>query len=329
VLLLSVPPQDFDPIRDFRTGIAGARPDWSAELVSELRRAQSQREVLLELAEIAPAAITETRELPAVLVGGNADNAAEEVRTALGFEPGQSWDSSYEALNYLASAVERLGILVIHTREVSVSEMRGFSVSEWPFPAIALNGSDAPRARLFTLAHELVHLALNASGLCDLHESGSTHRTTEDAVEHFCNRTAAALFMPSEMLLADPTVAQTPKGHAWTLDELAMLSRRFGPSREAALLRLLSLGRADWELYWSRKDELDREAEQARSLERLRRKESPGGPSYYVVKARDLGHGYVTSVLDAFRSRAISSLDVSDYLEVRFSQLPRLEQVLR
>jgi hypothetical protein len=33
----------------------------------------------------------------------------------------------------------------------------------------------------------------------------------------------------------------------------------------------------------------------------------------------------VTSVLDAFYSRAISSLDVADYLDMRFDQLPKLE----
>lgn len=46
------------------------------------------------------------------------------------------------------------------------------------------------------------------------------------------------------------------------------------------------------------------------------------------MHARDLGQGYVTSVLDAFRSRAISSLDVSDYLDVRFDKLDKLEQAV-
>jgi hypothetical protein len=70
--------------------------------------------------------------------------------------------------------------------------------------------------------------------------------------------------------------------------------------------------------------------EGARERDAARRREKKGGgPNYYVVKARDLGHGYVASVLEAFLSRAISSLDVADYLEVRFEQLPKLESVLR
>jgi hypothetical protein len=39
-------------------------------------------------------------------------------------------------------------------------------------------------------------------------------------------------------------------------------------------------------------------------------------------------HGYVVSVLDAYRTRAISSLDVSDYLDVRFDKLDKLERVV-
>ena len=39
-----------------------------------------------------------------------------------------------------------------------------------------------------------------------------------------------------------------------------------------------------------------------------------------------MGHGYITSVLDAFRSRAITSLDVADYLDVRYDQLSQLER---
>jgi Zn-dependent peptidase ImmA (M78 family) len=132
--------------------------------------------------------------------------------------------------------------------------------------------------------------------------------------------------MPAELLLRDPGVSQVGTDYGWTLDELSQLSSRFGASSEAVLLRLLSLSKANWDTYWARKDDLEEEYADARRRERERQRASTGGPSFYVVKARDMGHGYITTVLEAFRSRAISSLDVADYLDVRYDQLPKLEQ---
>jgi Zn-dependent peptidase ImmA (M78 family) len=150
----------------------------------------------------------------------------------------------------------------------------------------------------------------------------------EDQLEHFCNQVAAAILMPESAVRN--AVANVEEDHAWTLDELESLSKRFGPSREAVLLRLVTLRMGTWDLYWTRKVELDAAYEEARRQEAARRRENRStGPNYYVVKARDLGHGYVATVLDAFRSRTISSLDVADYLEVRFEQLPKLESALR
>jgi len=128
------------------------------------------------------------------------------------------------------------------------------------------------------------------------------------------------------MFLRDPIVAQAEQTYDWSLAELNDLSARFGASSEAVLLRLVSLSKASWDTYWARQGDLEEAYADARHRLRERQRESSGGPSYYVVKARDMGHGYITTVLDAFRSRAISSLDVADYLDVRYDQVPQLEQ---
>lgn len=327
VLLLPDPPEDFQALRDFRRAVGARGRDWSPELHAEYKRALSQREVFLELAEVAPAAVD-----PSALELGsdatrNAAAMAAALRELLGVED-LEFDRSqpHDALNAFAASVENLGIIVIHTRGVSTDEMRAFSISEWPFPVIALNGQDWPRARLFSLLHELAHLALNAGGLCDLHEA-RRRRGDEDETEHFCNEVAAAILMPEEVFIDQAAgIGAEPE---WTLDELGALSRVFGASSEAVLLRLIQVGLAPWDLYRQRKPELDREYARARDAAKARQRASEGGPSYYVVKTRDLGHGYVTGVLNAFDARAISSLDVADYLDIRFDQLPRLEDAVR
>jgi Zn-dependent peptidase ImmA (M78 family) len=123
-------------------------------------------------------------------------------------------------LNRTVTAIEDMGVQVIHTRDVEISEMRGFSIAEWPFPVIAVNGSDFYRPRLFTLLHELAHLGLRDGGLCDLHELTSRFRDANDEIERFCNKVAAAVLMPESELLADPNVAGANQNYRWSLEEL-------------------------------------------------------------------------------------------------------------
>ncbi|GAB4941268.1 XRE family transcriptional regulator [Mycobacterium avium subsp. hominissuis] len=331
VLLLPEPPKEFDALRDFRRIAGSETSTWSPALEGEFRRAVSQREVYLELQEVAPATLPESVPPFSFKVSDGSDVAAEKLRTVLGINdwPRSLWSDPRELLNKTVTAIEDLGIQVIHTRDVDISEMRGFSIAEWPFPVIAVNGSDWPRPRLFTLLHELAHLGLRDGGLCDLHEvTGRTH-TASDDIERFCNKVAAAVLMPRADLLADTTVASAGETYQWSLDELSALSHRYGASAEAVLIRLIDLGKANWDLYNKRKPELEEIYAERRREEKQKRKEREGGPSYYVVKARDLGHGYVSSVLEAYQSRAISSLDVTDYLNVRFEQLPKLQEALR
>jgi|SRR5215475_7709613 len=285
---------------------------------------------MLELAELAPSAFPEAAEQFSFSRSAGAEQVGEELRALLGMDgwPAGVWSDPRLALRRATEATERLSVLVLQTRDVPIAEMRAFSISERPYPVVVLNGADWPRPRLFSLLHELCHLGLNTSSLCDLHEIRGKRGRDEDDVEHFCNQVAAAALMPRAQLLDDPAVRQWNAAHPWTIAELATASRRYSASSEALLLRLVSLQRSTWDTYWLRRPELEREYAEARERQKARQREGDGGPSYYTVKARNLGHGYVHSVIDAFQARAISSFDVADYLDIRFDQLPRLEEAV-
>ncbi len=329
VLLLKRPPNErgFDALRDFRTtGTRPARP--SPELLSELRRALGQREVLLELLEVSPDSLAPPSRLPELGGGVDVETVGERLREFVGvqLEAQKRTRDQGTALNLWITAVEARGILVVQTRGIGPAEMHGFSISDWPFPVIALNGSDQPRRRLFTLLHELAHLALNLGGNCDLREQRRRSSRDHADVEHRCNALAASTLLPRDALLGDAPVGAQD---TWPLHVLRTLSTKYSVSSEAILLRLVGLGRASWETYWIRKPELDQAYEEAREQQRQRLQKSQGGPSYYRVKARDLGHRYARSVFDAYQSNRISSLDVASYLGIRYSQLAQLEKVVR
>ena len=327
VLLLPEAPKDFDAMRDFRRTGSEGPPAWSPALHSEFKRALSQREVLLELAELAPATVTDPGSF-SLTMATDAEAASQEIRRLVGMD---DWPSSVlrdqrKALRAAVEAVERLGVLVLQTRDVPISEMRGFSISEWPYPVIVLNGSDWPRPRLFTLLHELMHLALHDGGVCDLHERRATNRTDSDRIEHYCNQVAAAVLIPKSSL--ERNLQNFSLSNLNTKD-LYELSQLYPASSEVMLLRLIGLGKVTWESYRRLKPELDEIYADRRAEEKTRQRERDSGPSYYIVKVRNLGQGYVQSVLDAFYARAITSFDVTDYLDIKYDQLPKLQEAVR
>lgn len=150
----------------------------------------------------------------------------------------------YRHLGYWTTAAEEAGVLVITSSggKVPTKEMRAFSMYFEEVPVIALNGADWPRGRLFSLVHELAHLALNTSGLCDT----STDRqpsTPNRRLEARCNAIAAEVLMPAAAVLASPDVRAHQAGERWSIPELASTARWFGVSVEAFLRRLATLDR--------------------------------------------------------------------------------------
>jgi Zn-dependent peptidase ImmA (M78 family) len=319
VLLLPEPPEDFDALRDFRAGHEARKGETSHELTIEYRRALMQREVILELADFGVVPSAPATPTFAIGLDHPAEDAGRLVRAWVGVDR-TTWPEPRDALTGWIAATEAQGVLVMQTHRVKPEEVRGFSVSQWPHPVVALNGSEFPRGRLFTLAHELAHLGLNAGGLCDLHEERRSD-DLDDHIEMYCNAVAAAALMPRDAVLGVTAIARAAADRAWSTDDLDSLARPFGTSAESLLLRLVGLGRATWDLYRALKPDFQRLYGEAKD----RQRESEGGPSYYVVKARDLGPGYVRTVLEAYRGRTITSFDVADYLDVRYEQIPRLE----
>ena len=79
----------------------------------------------------------------------------------------KKWKNEYDALNSWKEAIENMGVLVFQVSGISVEyEMRGFSISELPYPTIVLNRNDSPLGRIFTLIHEFGHLMLKKGGIC-------------------------------------------------------------------------------------------------------------------------------------------------------------------
>ncbi|MFW6031649.1 MAG: ImmA/IrrE family metallo-endopeptidase [Myxococcota bacterium] len=314
-LLLAEPPDERETVHDFR------RPAEVGELRPELRfairDARERREVALELQEALDEPL-EQFETTARL-----DDDPEEVggrlRAALGVELAdqQAATSAHGALNLWRTAAERRGVLVFGISRVEIHAARGFSISDRPLPVVGLNSKDAPQGRLFTLAHELTHLALRTGeALCDL----SDQEAADPRVETFCNHVAGAALVPRDALMAEEAVRSANARTRWSEADVRGLSRRFSVSREVILRRLLILGRTSKQHY-SEWRKLFRQEQQA-----YRRKlsESEGGPAYITTKVAQLGRLYPRIVLEAHGREAITTSTASQYLGVKVKHFDSL-----
>ena len=221
----------------------------------------------------------------------------------------------YKSFNFWRSTIESRGTLVFQVTRVPISEMRGLSIAESPYPVIAVNRKDPPEARVFSLLHEFCHIMLGKSSMCEVGARNTHHHD-----EIFSNHVAGAALVPIDILLS--LVSENYDGHSedWSEDELHSLSSHFSVSREVILRRLLILGLTSSEFYGYKRHSWKKEREDRkpkgfaeRGHERVFRKE---------------GATYTKLVLSAFQNKAITRSDLSKMLGMKLGYLPALERMV-
>lgn len=199
-LFLPEPPIEKLPVADFRTvqaqNVSRPSPDL-LELVNDaLRRQDWYRDYLISNGG-EPLAFVNSLSVNNDIVG-----AAKRILSVVNWNPdlrakAGSWEV---ALSQQVDAIEESGILVMRSgivgnntsRRLSVSEFRGFALSDNYAPLIFVNGKDSKAAQIFTLAHELTHIWLGLSGVSNLTQTYSP----DIATERFCNSVAGELLVP-------------------------------------------------------------------------------------------------------------------------------------
>lgn len=326
VFFLPEPPTEFQPLRDFRRlPEAGQRP-YSSKLAFEVRAAQERRAIALDviasLAEQPPTFGIEAtvRDNPEIIAG--------RVRERLGvtLEQQSRWGEPDKAFKAWREAVEAAGVLVFALsgahHQVPLSEVRGFAIAERPLPAVVVNSRDRTNGRIFTLLHELGHVVLGTSAIENDFEPPVNLPAPDRAIETFCNRFAAAVLMPRDALLAESlVVSKAGRGTEWTDAEIGALARRYCVSREAMLVRLVELGRADRAFYHAKR------AEYAKQYEEIEDDSEGGGfaPYQYQVLSH-VGRSFARLVLQGYYQNRLTLSTVSGYLGTQAKHVPNIER---
>lgn len=315
VLYLPEPPRDFMPLRDFRKLPGAGARQVSPELLYQIRRAQERRLAALDLYQEAGA--EPPHFTPRATLEEDPEMVGQRLREFLGvtLEARAAWTGLYDAYNNWRAAAERCGVLVFQASDVSLDQMRGFSIAEEPAPAVIVSTKDTPNGRIFTLFHELTHLALRQNGICDLDEED---RPPEDRViEVFCNAVAGAALVPRDDLLIQQVVATKGARAQWSDEELFQLGRRYRVSREVVLRRLLQFERTTLAFYRKKRQQfLDEYA----AIEK-----TEGFAPPYTKALAAVGKTFARLVLQNYYQDRISLNAVSDYLGIRVKHLAKLE----
>jgi len=169
--------------------------------------------------------------------------------------------------------------------------------------AIILNTRDDPRARVFTVVHELAHLYLAA------------HEGRGPDGEGWCNELASDLLMP----LPEVRMAFRERSGSdllGSVDELALL---FGVTPLAMTVRL-----ARAQLISSQ----DEHRLKARLQTRSRPREAPGGGGHYRARITRLGPSFVRLVFSALESGVTTYPTASGLLGIKVDHFPTLRHYL-
>lgn len=209
-------------------------------------------------------------------------------------------EDNYFAFNKWRERLEEMGIVILKFTGISPKEVRGFSIAKHPFPIIGINTKDSPKARIFTIFHELTHIMLGKSGVCDL-------RNRDSRTERFCDEVSANFLIPEKNLLNDESVLKK-EDEEWEDQEIMGLAKKFSVSKEAMLLALIDIKKADWEFYWRKKRQWEREND--------RNNDTPsGGPPYHKRILSNNGSLYTDILFNAYDNKIITRNEFSTYLD--------------
>ena len=278
---LPEPPEEQLPIPDFRTvaNKRSGRP--SVNLLDTVYLCQQRQDWYRNFARM-------EGEDPLPFVGsatpaGSVKSTAAEMGAVLGFnlEERRSATTWSDAMRRFIEQADALGVLVMvngvvgnnASRKLDPDEFRGFALADDLAPLIFVNGADTKAVQMFTLAHELAHLWLGESALSDVEATSEPSH----AVEVWCNRVAAELLVPMELLRREYRRRQDLR------DELNRLARRFKVSTLVVLRRVFDAGEIDRDVFTSA---------YRRELDRLRRTPRSGGGTFHPTLRTRVGHRF-------------------------------------
>lgn len=308
VFFLPEPPKHLSIRRKFRT-----LPDFILQATSyktriAIRKADFYKTALFELFGNNPSTNPVFRRVK-LSIAQQPEKVAQSIRQELNisFELKKNFTNGYQAFNYYREKLEEQGVFLF---QLQLEGDRGFCLLDDEFPIIIINSSDSINSKMFTLFHELIHILSKSD---DIFKEVELPDYVSDPLEVFCNKTASEILVPTDEL----TQMFGDQLKNWNEELVSSVANTFTVSREVILLKLVGLRFATQADYKKLKAKWDDEY-------RKKKKERKGG-SYYINKVSALGKLFINVVLDSYKKGFINDIQVSSFLDMKFTNLPKIE----
>lgn len=93
-------------------------------------------------------------------------------------------------LIFIASSIDRKS----KNKKIAMDDCRGYCLYDSYAPVIFLNNADSPRAKIFTILHELAHILYGENGI-------TTSNNQHSKIEKFCNEIASEILVPKKFII--------------------------------------------------------------------------------------------------------------------------------
>lgn len=314
LFLTNLPKSDNTTYIDRRTYKDNLDIKISYELWKEINKLKSCREYAIEYID--------TDKYKNILKSLNPDDSLEkiatDVRKLFNIETPFKNKTSYsnKAFNFFRNIIEKNGIMVLQIENVSISEIRGISLSYDILPIVAVNKSDSDRAKVFTLFHELSHLIRRTSNLClvDFNER-------EDKEEKNCNKLAAEILIPKE------TIENIIQNEDLRDDNIIeKIANRYAVSKFVVIKKLYDLKKIDFTLYKSKYDNFLNDFNEYKETKRKKDKKIIVTQDKKLISSS--GKLFPKIILDAYYDGKISFGEVCNTLNINARYIDNVERMV-
>lgn len=313
-LLLKEPPKEKPLPADRRTIDSKDIGNFHEKSIMAIRKARALSQSYVELKQELGIEIPKFNFLASIK--DQPQTIAKKLRQFLNLDELREIKNINHALEAYIEKVESLGIAVFQLN-LTQDKVRGFSLTDEAIPIIGIKrGGEQATAKIFTLFHELGHIILNEGGLCDLSEKSTIE------IEKWCNAFSGEVIIPTaEILQMGIVIEQRQAGNKiWRLKDLAVLGNYFhaGP---LAILRSLLENKLTTSSFYNEKH-------QTWNKPTFGKAKVPEGRNLAKETIQEKGKTYISLAFSAFDQNRIDMKDLSDFLGIKFSYIPKTRQLL-
>jgi Zn-dependent peptidase ImmA (M78 family)/DNA-binding XRE family transcriptional regulator len=313
-LLLKKPPKEKPIPADRRTVDSKELGRFHEKTIMAVRKARALAQSYVELREemgnpFRPYNLSASLE-------DSPQDVAGKIRQHLRLDEIRKVDNIQVALEAYIERIESLGVAVFQL-SLTQDNVRGFAIVDDIIPIIGIKrGSEQPHSKTFTLFHELGHILLNEGAISDL----SLNPKWE--LEKWCNAFAAEVLVPASELLQMKILREyQQKGQKiWAKKDLVDLANHFHIGPLAMLRSLLENGFITKDFY--------RDKHEKWNKPQFGRTKNPEGRNLAKEAVQEKGKTYIALAFNAFDQNRINIKDLSDFLGVKLSYIPKTRQLL-